>query len=84
MTGFGPDPACRTEPPVLLILTSHSRLSAVWQATVLDIAYPNYAYADPETSIVNIFARAVIAAIAAIAPWLRLRIAPLALNATMR
>jgi pimeloyl-ACP methyl ester carboxylesterase len=34
---------------------------------VLDIAYPNCAYADPETSIVNIFARAVIAAIAAIA-----------------
>ncbi len=33
-----------------------------------DIAYVNYTFADPETSIVNIFARAVIAAIAAFAP----------------
>jgi len=33
---------------------------------VLDIAYPSYAFADPETSIVNIFARAVIAAVAAL------------------
>jgi pimeloyl-ACP methyl ester carboxylesterase len=50
----------------LLNLTSHSRLSAARQATVLDIAYPSYAFADPETSIVNIFARAVIAAVAAL------------------
>ena len=35
---------------------------------MLNIAYPNCAYADPKTSIVIIFARVLISAVAALGP----------------